>query len=240
MGQFDREISGLRFTTKKELTEFCQSEIKHLYKGTLTVPNSFWINLVLGSEHVFHYRLKEDILSGKVIRIGAEQDRGGLTTVAIYKDGSKDYFSWRKCITPEKPIDSLDLMFRHSVWQPLKDFKNNYFKYNPNSTCPYTKQPITKENSHVDHKDPTFNQLRDGFLKDVSLFDCLDLLEIVPIGDRGLRGIKPPYSWVVPRFTDYHNRKTDVFNLCSEHLQVISAKANLKKGNKTASEFKFI
>ncbi len=113
-------------------------------------------------------------------------------------------------------------IFRHAcrtaVAEDIINFKMAYLENNP--CCPYTKERLTKTNSHVDYVIPlTFNVIVNRFIKDNDI--QLDNVKIVGELQRKFKD-----NYIAERFREFHNSIAV--------LKLVSAEANqtfCKKGS---------
>jgi hypothetical protein len=82
-------------------------------------------------------------------------------------DDSLRDFSWRNSLSPKSAERKLAGILRYLIKPQIQDFKKRTFRGRcENETC---KSPLSPENCEVDHADPTFKQLMDGWLRTVRL-----------------------------------------------------------------------
>ena len=138
----------------------------------------------------------------------------------VRSDGSETDFSYRECISPTKSnkvrfVAACRTAVEASVIRVKKKFFNSG---NPPSSCPYTGELLTWDNSHVDHAVPyTFKYLVEAFIA----ANGIDVESVRIHGD----GVD---NAIVDRLVDkVLEKKWIVYHDANARLRVISRKANL-------------
>jgi hypothetical protein len=111
-----------------------------------------------------------------------EKIGSGIQYVTVDKDGNGDrcffvqmtdssnhHFSYKKSLTGKDDIRSMVLgALNRAVDEQIWAFRDSELAKGP-QTCPYTNEPITKDNYHVDHPDPTFFELHTRWFEQTGL-----------------------------------------------------------------------
>jgi hypothetical protein len=129
----------------------------------------------------------------------------------IRVDGTKEDFSYYKCITKVSKINEIKKIARNEVSKYILEFKVNAFKINKYYTCPFTGEILTINNCHVDHE-IKFDKLFNDFFNTIDV----DNLEIINNGssNKFFKNRQLAQQWI-----DFHNAHAI--------LRVVSPFANL-------------
>lgn len=106
-----------------------------------------------------HPRAEEKIGAGIASLLVDHDQEGGQCFHVLRSDGTKENFSYKKCITGDPtPFTAFSAACRRVVDAELDAFKRAYFDKNQNDDgkvkCPETKRWISWDEAHVDHKSP--------------------------------------------------------------------------------------
>lgn len=153
-------IDGLEFKTKKQLEAHAKDI---LYSGTLnepvTGPDLAFMYDYFKKMHV-EFDMKEGCGLQSIVRI-KEPLYGkyrGFKLVRI--DGSETDVSYiLSNITKKNPVRDLKNALRAAIEPQLNTYKLAQLAENPNMKCPFTLEALYYGHSHVDHHEPTFDQL---------------------------------------------------------------------------------
>ena len=131
----------------------------------------------------------------------------------VRKDGTREDFSYLKCLGDRNAERDRYEAFRHAVRDQIEDARAHAFARPGPRKCPVTGESVTPATSHVDHAKPwTFKRLVETFLRKRSLA-VLDVAltgdEVKRIADEKLRA-----AWCA-----FHRRRAT--------LRVVSVRANL-------------
>lgn len=203
-------ILGIEFSSKTQLSKYVREMLASYDPGeTLAIKDDEFIR-----ELIWKHPRQEEKIGVGIKNIVVKKD-------PIYKihkqfwiirdDGSEIDFSYRKCCFGD--ISTIDL-FRHACRSAVASviiiFKIERLKDYP--VCPYMNLPLTKENSHVDHKMPaTFNKIVDQFIEDYDV----NLDAVIIVGEIQKRF---KHEWLTREFRKYHDSVAI--------LQLVSAEAN--------------
>jgi hypothetical protein len=210
------QIGELKFKSKKAAEEYARQIINNIGFGDIKKDNEhykFFENLIKN-----HHRYEE------VVGCGIDYfyiqpnplNRKQCQTAIKRIDNSDIVFSWRDCSTKKISTENEYLIdaLRNSIrYQTIEFKKNNKLICNICQT-----EDETYKNYHIDHKYPSFKQLREDFIKitkhkiPTSFIKCEKYyLKIFKEEDKEFED-----EWL-----DYHKKNCD--------LQVLCQKCNLKK-----------
>jgi hypothetical protein len=132
-------------------------------------------------------------------------------------DGSKTDISYiiQNIKAPNLKND-FNKALRYIVMPQILEFKKNKFNENKIQICPFTNEEITFSNCHVDHFNPSFDELVNSFVTENKINDLSSVLE--PSKDNQTIS-KISNKEIAKLFFDYH--------LKNANLQAVSIKANL-------------
>lgn len=165
-------ICGLEFKTKKQLETYAKDI---LYSGTLnepvTGPDLAFMYDYFKKMHV-EFDMKEGCGLQSIVRI-TEPLYGkyrGFKLVRI--DGSYTDISYiLSNITKKNLLRDLKQALRAAIEPQLNAFKLSQLAENPQMKCPFTLESLYYGHSHVDHHEPTFEQLVSTFVQMHNLND---------------------------------------------------------------------
>ncbi len=107
-------------------------------------------------------------------KIGAGLDHFEVQPVAGYNargfqlfraDGTATDFSYKRCLNPADRRTQVKRAMRRAVKDQVLDFKARWFDEG-GSRCEITGEPVTYDDCHVDHHEPTFDELAEQFITD--------------------------------------------------------------------------
>jgi hypothetical protein len=169
-----------------------------------------------------HPRAQEKIGSGIAELIVDSGEMGDKCFHVIRDDGSKENFSYKKCIAGDpSPFTAFSLACRRVVADDLEQFKIKYFKENQNQAgkvkCPETGVWMAFDESHVDHKGPM------SFSVIVKFFLSAENLNVtnVAYAREGLYGHELADAKIAEKFRKWHHSNAV--------LRVIEARRNFAK-----------
>jgi hypothetical protein len=211
-------LGGKVFETKTQVTEYIKDIIANHPLG----PLSGEALAVVGELFSFHPDSETKIGPG-IERIDLRLNRNFSGTAKgfwiVRVDGTETDISYKKCLDSERAYrNQFNHACRFAVKEHINAFKLEFFRVAVKPTCALTGDPITPENSHVDHIPPyTFKRIVESFI----VLNALNV-DVPGVCLSGVDGLMIP-SFVDPvlrdKFVQYHN------NLAS--LRVISAAANV-------------
>lgn len=169
-----------------------------------------------------HPRAQEKIGTGIISLVVDAAEMGGRCFHVVRQDGSRENFSIKKCIAGDPPpFTAFSAACRHAVESDLITFKKNYFAQHQNAKgevkCPETKNWISAEDAHVDHRSPQSFSVIVKFFVDAKSID----LSQVAYKREGLYGAELADQSLQDEFRAWHT-KTAV-------LRIIEASRNLAK-----------
>ncbi|MBM3237020.1 DUF3223 domain-containing protein [Candidatus Poribacteria bacterium] len=132
----------------------------------------------------------------------------------LREDGTDTDISWVHCITPKKEAIVVLEALRSSVKQQIQAAKERFVKLG--ATCPFRGTRLSFTNSHVDHFNPTFEQLVSEFLQLMSI--RLTDIEVMEQEGNDFRGL-PADRLLRDAWEEFHRREAN--------LRLISSAANL-------------
>lgn len=157
------ELAGTTYMTQKAAREAIQHLLRNRPKYTPLngQDDQFFRDLINR-----HPEAAKKIGVGiKQIEIRSNGKHPGLSIIRI--DGTSTDLSYQRCIrsTPASPQSEIHAAFRKVIKPDLLEFRRDYFDRTANPVCAITGAPITNSHlTHVDHKEPTFEQLADAFI----------------------------------------------------------------------------
>ena len=129
-------------------------------------------------------------------------------------DGSLTDISYLHSINKNNKLDNIKKACRSAINPIILEFRNK-LDYT-NLYCEFTKQKLTKENTHIDHYNLTFNELFRHWLKNKNIKQLI--LNINKTTDNNLDTFFTNQN-IINNFIRYHNANT--------HLRAVSKEANL-------------
>lgn len=150
----------LEFKTKKESETYTRNIINDIGENTINNTHKhfqFFVDLLNN-----HHKREDKIGCGVDAFIITKNARGtGYETQIRRIDNTIESFSWKDCAnhTHKNTLQLLEVAMRYTIDSQIQDFRNN----NP-EICANCKQ---KTICAVDHKEPTFNQIKNSFLATV-------------------------------------------------------------------------
>ena len=217
MQNFKYTINKIGFKTEKSVQEYAKNI---LYFGT--------VNSVLSEEEFdFMYSYFESIHHEWKLKLGKgirsihrvlDKVYGKYRSFEIERlDGSRTDISYiiQNIKAPNLKND-FNKALRYIVMPQILEFKKNKFNESKVHICPFTNEEINFSNCHIDHFNPSFDDLVNYFVKENKIGDLSDILE--PSKDnQTISGISDKEIAIL--LFDYH--------LKNSNLQAVSIKANL-------------
>lgn len=210
-------LGGRVFDSKTQVTEYVRDVMRTHPLGPLAGEPLSVISELLS----FHPESETKFGPG-VARIDLRINRNYSGTARgfwiVRVDGSETDISYKKCLEGERAHrNQFNHACRFAIKEHINAFKAEFFRVAIKPTCALTGDPITPDNSHVDHIPPyTFKKIVESFV----VLNDLDV-DAPGLCLSGVDGLMiPTFTDPVLRdkFVQYHN------NLAS--LRVISAAAN--------------
>lgn len=162
---------------------------------------------------------KEKKIGPGINKIGIEKnDFNHRQFFLLRNDGTKEHFSYVKCYCPKKMFSEFSSAMRRVIRDQIVDFKIKNFK--KGMLCPISQtQLLMADDIHVDHENPTFEQIVRSFIKENNINVENIVYEKVVTGGRECADID-----LNKKFYDFHKKEAK--------LRILSVKANLtrKKG----------
>lgn len=217
MNNFKYNIDNIGFKTEKSAQEYAKNI---LYFGSVnSVLSEEEFNFMYSYFEAIHHEWKLKLGKGiKSIHRVLDKVYGKYRSFEIERlDGSRTDISYiiQNIKAPNLKND-FNKALRYIVMPQILDFKKNKFNESKIHTCPFTNEEITFNNCHVDHFNPSFDELVNFFVTENKINNLSDVLEpskdnqtISEISDKEIAKL----------FFDYH--------LKNANLQAVSIKANL-------------
>ncbi len=217
MVKFKHNIKGIGFKTDKSVQEYAKNIL--YFGATNSVLSEEEFNFMYGYFESIHHEWKFKLGNGiKSIHRTLDKVTGKYRAFEIERlDGSKTDISYivSNIKTPNLHNDFKKAL-RYIVMPQILEFKKNFFQFPVTKFCEFTGDIITFSNCHVDHFEPTFDELVNNFIVGNNITDLKNILEpnkdnqtICKLSDKGIS----------KSFFDYH--------LKNANLQAVSVKANL-------------
>jgi hypothetical protein len=215
--KFKYNINGMTFKTDKSVQEYAKSilyfgavnsiltetEFSFMYSYFESIHHEWKLKLGNGIKSI-HRVL--DKVSGKYRSFEIERVDGSVTDISYIVQNIK---------SPNLKNDFKKAL-RYVVMPQILDFKTGFFQFPITKFCDVTGDIITFSNCHIDHYNPTFDELVNDFIHENNLTNFAKILEpskdnqtIAKLSDENISKL----------FFDYH--------LKNANLRVVSIKANL-------------
>jgi hypothetical protein len=93
-------------------------------------------------------------------------------------DGTEDDISYTiSKIVKSNPKKDFILALRYLIRPQIQEYRDNAFRGKTVLVCPLTSNEVTQQSCHVDHHEPTFNEIAEGFIADRSIVDFEGLVQ---------------------------------------------------------------
>lgn len=135
----------------------------------------------------------------------------GDNLLLIYEDGSSNPFSWNKCCKGKKSSDGISIKaaMRLAVRDQTSAASNDAFGSHATTPCPVCGEQMTRDESHVDHLPPEFQDLIDAWLIDRGI-----TLDQVALADDPQGGAVMPAGVERDSWRSFHARKAKLLVTC--------------------------
>jgi len=166
---------------------------------------------------IFEKHSEWDIKMGVGIKfITVEKTKYGNSCFYIHRlDGSCTDISYLHSINPRTDIEKIKKACRTAIQPTISEFKKNNVLFGI-SICSITGDILTKENTHIDHYDLTFNEVFNLWIKK---YDTKYLSKIINFSADNNIDTFFTNKDVINEFINFHNKHT--------HLRAVTKKANL-------------
>ena len=150
------------FKTKKEVKDFFSSMLWRYEPGDVVNAND--CNYLL--DLIKNHNDFKNRLSGEVDYFFISKDGFGSQNFNIkFTDKRVESFSYINCINQKNHLSKFTQACRNAVAKDISRLKNDYFNNQKYKISQISDKIITCENSEVDHVNPTFNHIRDSFIR---------------------------------------------------------------------------
>lgn len=158
------------FSSKEAVHERGQQILAEYPMGAALVGDDLAFMLALLREHP-RYAEKAGAGIAKLVvqRNGSGQKEFGIVRV----DGSRDNFSYRKILTPLSARTEVNKALRREILPQIQAFRDEALRRRNES--------FELDTWHVDHLPPSFEEMRDNWLRGMRL--TLDDLALIPVQD---------------------------------------------------------
>jgi len=217
MQTFKYKINNIGFKTEKSVQEYAKNI---LYFGTVnSVLSKEEFNFMYSYFESIHHEWKLKLGKGiKSIHRVLDKVYGKYRSFEIERlDGSRTDISYiiQNIKAPNLKND-FNKALRYIVMPQILEFKKNKFNESKIHICPFTNEEITFSNCHVDHFNPSFDELVNSFITENEINNLSNILE--PSKDNQTIS-EISNKEIAKLFFDYH--------LKNANLQAVSIKANL-------------
>lgn len=149
-------LGHLHFEKQGDALAYFKDVLNRYSPGDTIAPSDYADAEALLSGHP---RAQEKIGDSIASLVVDHDQEGGQCFHVVRSDGSKENFSYRKCIAGDpEPFTAFSAACRRVVDADIDTFKRRYFNEKQNADqkvkCPETKRWIGWEEAHVDHKSP--------------------------------------------------------------------------------------
>lgn len=204
-------IGSESFPSKKAVTKRCQDI---LGSGKIESKDNAFL-LALFQRHP-GYEIK---VGSGIERIEIAKTPYGNRCFFIRRhDSSIVDISYLQCLTPVSHVQKVKSVFRDLIRYQIVEFKENNFT--SGLTCPYTGELLTWDNCHVDHYDPTFDQI------------FMDFIECWNTDTFHIQVIDKSYGWALASHQGQIGIDWKGWHYQTAKLRLISVKANLSMAKK--------
>ena len=155
---------------------------------------------------------------------------GTRSFVLVRNDNKRVDISPKQCISPDNDITRIKKACRNAIYPEIKKMKDGVnFGVD---RCPFTKEILYKENTHIDHFDLKFHEVFNNWIADKNIKLLTNALNKEngefarnlggKIGSSMRNGVIIYFTDenIVSDFVDFHNKNT--------HLRAVSKTANLE------------
>lgn len=217
------QVASEMFKTKKAIKDRCKSILNSHKRG----------EVITGKDQIF----LRDLIKGHP---GYDVKDGGVGIMTFYVDrvngpnyslncfhlrrfdGTTTDFSYIQCVDGARSDKKIVMTAcRSAIAKDIQRFRNESVVYGV-STCEITGEVLTTTNSHVDHKDPTFQQIFNDWISNKNVKELLE--KINPQDEDNNVSTYFADKSTAEDFRAYHNSLAT--------LRVITKQANLRRKKK--------
>lgn len=218
MAKKNYEIYNINFTSKKDV-EATAREI--LYKDIVdTYLNKEDFNFMMAYFEYFHIDWEQKKGQSGIKHIIRKNDnwRKPCFWIKRYDDSETDISFKISSIEKKNFYREFSAAMREAVHDQIRDFKKNSFLNNEILICPINNIEVTINQCHVDHHNPSFDDLVKQFI-DVNKVKLTN--ELFPPSEDGRMHYMITDNNLTKGFYDFH--------LSKARLRITSANGNLSK-----------
>jgi hypothetical protein len=153
------------------------------------------------------------------LEIGQSEFRTKCFVLLRY-DGSKTDISFMKCVSKPTPEQEVKQACRTAIRPTIYAFRNAHVIYGT-TRCALTGEVLTRENTHIDHYDLTFDEMFRLWIKTQDLDRLVN--QLAPSADNEY-GYRFQDQQIIDEFIDFHDRHCQ--------LRGVTREANLRRGSR--------
>jgi hypothetical protein len=212
-GRFGRfKIRGVYYPTYVSVSK---EILRRLEKYTLKAPENLcaddvdWFVHLIREMHPYASRKLHRPVVG--IKRYNRYGHQGNNLMLMYDDGSALAFSWRKCCKGKASSDahSVKSAFRDAVRDQTSAVMADAFSHSATINCPICGESVRRDQAHVDHMPPEFQDLLSAWLIERDL-----TLEQVTLADDPQGGAVLPDGMTRDSWREFHQRHARLRVLC--------------------------
>lgn len=215
MARTTYDVGGKVFPNKEAIANYVRWIIELTPDGPVT-EGFDWL-CELAKRHTY-----ADIKIGcgiKEFRVGINEYWGKHRVLTLVRtDGSETDFSWRECVWPTPHKRRVKNACRTAVSEQVAQFAAVAFNEVDTPTCELTGVPLSPGHVHVDHDNPTFDEIVDAWIGESGLF--YDDIQVAGLEDGEMRDRFADYE-LASSFATYHR--------LNARLRLLSPAANMSR-----------
>lgn len=209
------EVHGHTFPTKQAVIEECRA-ILYRYKHRECLSDEdagFVFDLLLQHPHA-DVKIGDGVTAFHVREF---YDPPSRCFWIVRADGSETDFSFLKCLRQVTPLQRFKQSARRAVAEDIIAFKKTAFSGSSVIHCALTGAAISGDDAHVDHSEPTFDEIVRRFI----CAEQIDPQEVAFLYPDGMEGTSFADPLLETRFRQFHREHA--------HLRMVTAQANLRR-----------
>lgn len=210
-------VNGIQFKTKKAVQEYAKNI---LYRGDIGQPiRGDDLDFMLDFFKTFHHQweMKEGAGIQHLYRILEPKYKKHRAFFILRIDGSTTDISYRiSNIQQQNWKRDFNEALRQTINPQIYQFKDKVFAAKEEVQCPFTGEIVQSDNCHVDHYNPTFDELVEMFVKQKGITDFSEVVSA------------PADNQMVPTITDSElELEFYIFHKKNANLRITSILGNL-------------